>query len=81
MLNTDLLPRPFSYDRPRVEGYRPLISGKVMRISRSRRNCWRSVVRVDDCSMAMSHHDTKAEAETHLEGMIKAYAEAHYVQV
>lgn len=79
--NTKLWPRPFSSDRPRVEGYEPLISGKVTRISRRRRNSWRAETLVDDRAMTMSHHDTKAEAETYLEGMIKAYAEVHYVQV
>lgn len=81
MLNTELLPRPFSYDRPRVEGYEPIIKSKVTRISRSRRNSWRAETLVDNCSMATSHHDTKSEAETWCAGMIKAYAEAHYIQV
>ena len=80
-LNIDLLPRPFSYERPKVEGYEPLISGKVMRVSRSRRNAWRAEALVDDCAMCISHHDTKADAEAHLAEMIKAYAEAHYIQV
>jgi len=47
MLNTNLLTRPFSYDRPRVEGYRPLISSRITRIARRRRNSWRSEVLVD----------------------------------
>lgn len=81
MLNTDLLPRPFSSDRPRVEGYQPLISGKVTRIGRRRRNSWRAETLVDGCAMTLSHHDTKEEAESHLAGMIKAYAEVHYIQV
>lgn len=81
MLNTKLLPRPFSYDRPRVEGYEPTIKGKVTRISRSRRNSWRAEALVDGCVMTLSHHDIKAEAESHLAGMIKAYAEVHYFQV
>jgi len=80
-VNTALWPRPFSYDRPRVEGYRPLISGKITRISRSKRNAWRAEALVDDCAMTTSHHDTKALAETHLEGTIKTYAEVHYFQV
>lgn len=81
MLNTQLLPRPFSYDRPRVEGYTPLISGRVTRINRRRRNSWRAETLVDGCAMTLSHHDTKADAETAAAGMIKAYAEVHYVQV
>lgn len=81
MLNTNLLPRPFSSDRPRVEGYQPLISGRVTRVSRARRNAWRAEALVDGTAMTTSHHNTKAEAESHLEGMIKAYAEAHYFQV
>ena len=81
MLNIGLLARPLSYDRPRIEGYRPIVSGRVTRVGRRRRNSWRSEALVDDCPMATSHHDTKAQAEGHLEGMIKAYAEAHYFQV
>jgi hypothetical protein len=81
MLNTKLLARPFSSDRPKVEGFEPVISGKVTRIGRRRRNSWRAETTVDGCAMTLSHHDTKAEAETHLEGMIKAYAEVHYTQV
>ncbi len=81
MLNIDLLPRPFSYDRPRTAGYRPRISGKVSRISRSKRNAWRSETLVDNCTMCTSHHDTKAAAESFLERMIKVYAEVHYIQV
>ena len=81
MLNTDLLPRPFSSDRPRVEGYTPLIGGKVTRIGRRRRNSWRAETTVDGTAMTLAHFDTKAEAEMHLEGMIKAYAEVHYIQV
>lgn len=81
MLNMQLLTRPFSYDRPRVEGYRPLISNRITRISRSRRNAWRAEVLVGECAMATSHHDTKGDAETWSAGMIRAYAEAHYAQV
>lgn len=81
MLNTDLLPRPFSTDRPRVEGYEPLISCRVARIGRRKRNSWRAETLVDNCPMAVSHHDTRTEAESHCAGMIKAYAEVHYIQV
>lgn len=81
MLNVDLLPRPFSYDRPRVEDYAPMIKGKTTRVSRSKRNAWLVEVFVGVCPMAHSHHATKRDAETWLEGMIKAYAEAHYFQV
>ena len=80
MLNFNLLPRPWSSDRPRVEGYRPLISGKVTRVSRSKRNAWRAEATVDGTAMTLSHHNTKAEAESHLAGMIKTYAEVHYIQ-
>lgn len=80
-LNTALLTRPFSYDRPRVEGFEPLISGKVTRISRSRRNAWRAEALVDGSAMTTSHHNTKTEAESFLAGMVKAYAETHYIQV
>lgn len=81
MLRQELLPRPFSSDRPRVTGYEPLISGKVTHVGRSRRNSWRAEVTVDGAAMSLAHFDTKAEAESHLAGMIKAYAEVHYVQV
>lgn len=81
MLNMKLVTRPHSYDRPRVEGYEPLIRCKITRISRSRRNAWFAETLVDACTMAHSHHDTKGDAETHCEGMIRAYAEAHYFQV
>lgn len=80
MLNTELLPRPFSSDRPRVEGYEPLISHRITRIGRRRRNSWRAEILVDDAAMTLSHHDTKAEAETYCAGMIKAYAKVHYIQ-
>jgi len=81
MINTELLPRPFSSDRPRVAGYEPTISGKVTRIGRSKRNSWRVEVSVDGTAMTLSHHDTKAEAERHCGRMIKVYTEVHYVQV
>jgi hypothetical protein len=80
-MNTKLLPRPFSSDRPRVEGYEPLITGEVIRIGRRRRNSWRAEVLVDSCVMTLSHHDTKSDAETYAERMIGAYAKVHYVQV
>ncbi len=81
MIRTDLLARPFSSDRPRVKGYEPIIKAKVTRISRSRRNAWRAETLVDNVTMSTSHHDTKAQAEDHCAGMIRAYAEAHYIQV
>jgi len=82
MLNTSLLARPWSSDRPRVEGYRPIISSQITRISRTRRrNSWRAETLVDDCAMTTSHHDTKAAAESSCAGMMKAYAEVHYIQV
>jgi hypothetical protein len=31
--------------------------------------------------MNTSHHDTKRAAESHAEGMMKTYAEVHYIQV
>lgn len=81
MFNRQLLPRPFSSDRPRVEGYAPLITGKVTKIGNSRRNSWRAETLVGGTAMTLSHHDTQVEAETFLAGMIEAYAEVHYVQV
>jgi hypothetical protein len=79
MLNTNLLPRPFSSDRPRVEGYTPLITGRITRLGRSRRNAWRAEVMVDGCAMTTSHHDTRSDAERWAEGMMNAYAKVHYV--
>lgn len=79
-INTQLLPRPFSSDRPRVEGYEPIISGRVSRIGRRKRNSWRAEALVDGTAMTLSHHDTKEDAETHLAGMIKAFAQVHYIQ-
>ena len=81
MLRTDLLCRPFSYDRPKQEGYEPQIYGRIARVSRSKRNAWRSTVYVDACPMATSHHDTKSAAENATARMIDAYAKVHYVQV
>lgn len=81
MLKQELFPRPFSSDRPRVEGYSPLISGRVTRISRSRRNSWRAETLVDGSAMSSSHHDNKADAETECARMITAYAEVHYIQI
>lgn len=80
-VNMELLPRPFSYDRPRVQGYKPLISGKVTRVGRRRHNSWRAEVFVGTCPMTTSHHDTKPEAESTCARMIKTYAEVHYIQV
>lgn len=80
-MNTELLTRPWSSDRPRVKGYEPQIKSRITRVSRRRRNSWRSEILVNDCAMSMSHHDTKAEAEVSAAGMLRAYAEVHYVQV
>lgn len=78
MFNTALLPRPWSSDKPRVAGYEPIIRGNAERISRAKRNAWRATVTVDGCRMATSHHDTRAAAESHLVGMLAAYADVHY---
>lgn len=58
-----------------------MIKAKITYVSRARPNAWRSETFVGACPMATSHHNTKAEAETASEGMIKAYAEVHYFQV
>lgn len=81
MPNYELLPRPWSSDRPRVAGHVPQVCGNVERISRGKRNAWRCTVLVDDSPMYHSHHDTKAAAESKCGAMIKAYAESHYTQV
>lgn len=78
---TGLLPRPWSGDRPKVEGYAPLITGKATRVSRSKKNAWRAEVMVDGATMTLGHRDTRAAAESWLEGMIDAYAKVHYKQV
>ena len=79
MLNIDLLPRPFSYDRHRVPGYRPQISATIERVGRGK-NGWRCTVKVDECAMTISHHARKCDAEPHAERGIAAYAKVHYTQ-
>jgi hypothetical protein len=81
MLKTELLPRPFSSDRPKVAGYEPMISGKVERVGRRKRNSWRATVFVEGAPKAIAHRDTKAAAESYLAGMIRAYASVHYIEV
>ena len=77
-MNTGLLCRPWSCHRPRVRGFRPIISGLVERVSYSRRTGWRWTVKVDDTAMAHGYHGTKRAAESKLEGMLNAYTESHY---
>jgi hypothetical protein len=79
MLRSALFCRPWSSHEAKVAGYEPLIRGKVERVSRSRRNCWRSTVYVDDCPMTYSHHDTKAAAESGCARMLEVYTDIHYV--
>lgn len=79
MLNTDLLPRPFSSHKPRVKGYSPIIRGKVERINRRKRLSWRWSVSVDDTTLALGHEDTKVEAESFCARMMNAYTEVHYI--
>lgn len=76
----DTLPRPHSYDRPKVPGYEPLVRLGVERVSRSKRNAWRMTIRVDKCPVYTSHHDTKGMAVSHGSVMLKTYAEIHYTQ-
>ena len=78
-LNTSLFPRPWSCHKGRVDGYYPFINGKIERVSKSKRNGWKATVFVDDCPMAISHHDTKAKAESHCAAMLDAYTKVHYV--
>ena len=80
MLNTGLLTRPFSADRPRIAGYEPTISCRITRVGRGR-TAWRAEILVDGTAMCTSHHATKTDAESHTVGMMQAYAEAHYFQV
>lgn len=79
MLNMDLLCRPWSCHKPRVEGYEPCIHGKVERVARRKRNSWRATAFVDSCPMAFSHHDTKWEAENRCAAWLRAYTDVHYV--
>ena len=77
-INFDLLPRPWSSDRPRVKRYQPQISCEVERVSRSRRNAWRFAVFVDGEQMAFGHGDTKTAAERRGASMLQAYTDIHY---
>ena len=79
MLNTAILPRPWSGHYPRVPGHEPPIRCEVRRVSHSKRHGWRAVVTVGGCQMATSHHPTRDAAEAHAAGMMAAYTEAHYV--
>jgi hypothetical protein len=78
-LNTGLLPRPWSCHRPKVDGYAPLISGDVERVSRRKHAGWRVSVFVDEARMYVSHHDTKERAERQCEEMLDIYTKVHYV--
>lgn len=81
MINMALLPRPWSSDRPRNPRYRPIITAKIERVSRSKKHGWRSVIHVGEFPMATSHHGTRAEAEQWAEPMLATYASVHYTQV
>lgn len=78
MRNTQLLVRPWSYHRPKVPGYEPLIQSQVVRVGRRRRNSWRCTVLVDGCAMFNSHHDTKAAAESKAATVMESYCDTHY---
>lgn len=78
MTNSALFPRPWSCHSPRVAGFEPLVSCEIVRVSRSARVGWRATISVNDCPMAMSHHGTRAAAESHAERMLKAYTDIHY---
>lgn len=80
MLKFELLPRPHSSDVAKVERFEPLISVKISRINRRRRNSWRVEVLVDSVAMFTGHRDTKALAESIGASMLKTYAEVHYHQ-
>lgn len=79
MLNTDLLCRPWSCHKARVEGYEPLIHGKVERVARRKHNSWRATAFVGVVPMAFSHHDTKAAAESKCASWLRAYTDVHYI--
>lgn len=77
-LDYTLFPRPFRWHTPKVEGYRPIISGKVRRVNQRKRNSWCGSVAVDDCTMFLGHRDTRRDAEALVAKMLVAYTEAHY---
>jgi hypothetical protein len=77
-INTGLLTRPWSCHVPKAKGYEPAISGKVERVSLSKKYGWRSEALVGGVPMAISHHGTKAQAESACERMMEAYTEVHY---
>ena len=79
MRNTALFTRPWSCHEAKVPEFSPLISGKVERVSRRKKNGWRATVSVDDCPAYHSHHDTKAAAESKCAAMLDAYTEVHYI--
>lgn len=80
-INTALLPRPHSYDRPKVAEYAPLVKAEIKRVSKAKRNGWRVRILANDSVMVMGHFDNKPMAESWAEGMLKTCAEVHYVQV
>jgi hypothetical protein len=77
MLNTALLPRPWSGHRPRVPHFAPTITSQVVRVARGR-NAWRCQVLVDGAAMCTSHHRTKREAESMAQKMMEVYCTVHY---
>lgn len=79
MINIDLLTRPWSGHYPRVEGFEPLISAKIERVSFSRKTGWRASILVDGHRMATSHHGTKYSAEKQAGDMMDAYTKVHYI--
>jgi len=76
--NIRLLPRPWSGHYPKVLGVQPMITAKIERINRRRKNSWRCTIFVDSNPMSFSHHDTKSLAESKAAGMLDAYTEVHY---
>lgn len=79
MTRTALWPRPFSCHEPRNAEFQPTISGKVSRVSHSKRNAWRAEVIINDATMWMAHYATKAAAVSACEPMIETYTAIHYV--
>jgi hypothetical protein len=78
MIDTAILPRPFSCHVPKIAGYEPSITCEVVRISRSRRNGWRATVLIDKIPMAYGHCPTKEAAESWCSSMMIAYTNTHY---
>lgn len=78
-MNTDLFPRPWCIHKPKVKNFRPLIRAEIKRVSKRKKNAWRSRIFVGESPMCHSHHNSKTLAELDSVKMLEAYTEAHYI--